>query len=173
MVPDIVCLAKALGGGVPCGAIGGTAEVMDAITAGTYEQVGTFNGNPLTMAAAKATLLEVLTPAAYAHFDELREELAAPRPPHPRAPPPARLRRARSAPRGRSCSRPTPIGNYRDFCRYDARYGHAHWLYQHNGGVFLPPWGKMEQWTLSVQHGPAEVELAATNLERFVRDLRP
>ncbi len=68
---------------------------------------------------------------------------------------------------------PTPICNYRDFCRYDARYGHAHWLYQHNGGVFLPPWGKMEQWTLSVQHGPTEVELAATNLERFVRDLRP
>ena len=32
VVPDIVCLAKALGGGVPCGAIGGTAEVMDAIT---------------------------------------------------------------------------------------------------------------------------------------------
>jgi glutamate-1-semialdehyde aminotransferase len=63
VVPDIVCLAKALGGGVPYGAIGGTAEVMDAITTGTYEQVGTFNGNPLTMAAAKATLFEVLTPA--------------------------------------------------------------------------------------------------------------
>ena len=52
--PDIVCLAKALGGGVPCGAIGGTAEVMEAIADGTYEQVGTFNGNPLTMAAARA-----------------------------------------------------------------------------------------------------------------------
>ena len=47
---------------------------------------------------------------------------------------------------------PVRIRDYRDFCRYDARYGHAHWLYQHNGGVFLPPWGKMEQWTLSVQH---------------------
>jgi glutamate-1-semialdehyde 2,1-aminomutase len=68
---------------------------------------------------------------------------------------------------------PTRIGDYRYFCRYDARYGHAHWLYQHNGGVFLPPWGKMEQWTFSVQHGAAEVELAATNLERFVRGLRP
>ena len=50
---------------------------------------------------------------------------------------------------------PVPIRDYRDFCRYDARYGHGHWLYQHDGGVFLPPWGKMEQWTLSVQHGPA------------------
>ena len=171
-MPDIVCLAKALGGGVPCGAIGGTAEVMDAITDGTYEQVGTFNGNPLTMAAAKATLLEVLTPAAYAHFDDLREELAAASATASTATTcPATS--APSAPRGRSCSRQRRIRNYRDFCRYDARYGHAHWLYQHNGGVFLPPWGKMEQWTLSVQHGPAEIELAATNLERFVRDLRP
>jgi glutamate-1-semialdehyde 2,1-aminomutase len=68
---------------------------------------------------------------------------------------------------------PVPIDDYRDFCRYEARYSHAHWLYQHNGGVFLPPWGKLEQWTSSVQHGAAEVELAATNLERFVRDLRP
>ena len=39
---------------------------------GRYEQVGTFNGNPLTMAAARATLLEVLTPDAYAWLDTLR-----------------------------------------------------------------------------------------------------
>ena len=34
----------------------------------------------------------------------------------------------------------------------DGRYGHAHWLVQHNRGAFLPPWGKVEQWLLSVQH---------------------
>ena len=39
------------------------------------------------------------------------------------------------------------------------------------GGVFLPPWGKMEQWTFSVQHGPDDVDRAASNLERFARDL--
>ena len=53
----------------------------------------------------------------------------------------------------------------------DDRYGHAHWLYQHNGGVFLPPWGKMEQWTLTVQHTPDDVTRVAENLERFARDL--
>ena len=170
VVPDIVCLAKALGGGVPCGAIGGTVEVMEAIVTGTYEQVGTFNGNPLTMAAAKAMLLEVLTPAAYAHVDALREQL---------------VERARHVlarhhlpgyvsvfgAKGAIVFSPTPIRDYRDFVRYDARYGHAHWLCQHNGGVFLPPWGKMEQWTLSVQHTDADVELATANLERFARDL--
>ena len=66
VTPDIVCLAKALGGGLPCGAIGGTEDLMGLIVDGSYDQVGTFNGNPLTMAAARATLLEVLTPDAYA-----------------------------------------------------------------------------------------------------------
>ena len=66
---------------------------------------------------------------------------------------------------------PERIRDYRDFCRYDARYGHAHWLYQHNGGVFLPPWGKMEQWTLTVQHTPDDVARVAQNLDRFARDL--
>ena len=47
VTPDIVCLAKALGGGVPCGAVGGTDEVMSAIADGRYDQVGTFNVNPL------------------------------------------------------------------------------------------------------------------------------
>ena len=67
---------------------------------------------------------------------------------------------------------PTPVRNYRDFLAIDDRWSHCHWLYQHNGGVFLPPWGKMEQWTLSVQHTAADLERAATNIERFARDLR-
>src|SRR6185295_12832692 len=65
ITPDIVCLAKALGGGLPCGAIGGTHEVMSAISDGRYDQVGTFNGNPMTMAAARAMLTEVLTDDAF------------------------------------------------------------------------------------------------------------
>jgi glutamate-1-semialdehyde 2,1-aminomutase len=170
VVPDIVCLAKALAGGVPCGAVGGSAEVMGVIADGSYEQVGTFNGNPLTMAAAKAMLLDVLTPAAYAWFDELREELVA------RA---EQTLRRHGVPgyvsafgaKGAIVFSPERIRDYRDFCRYDARYGHAHWLYQHNGGVFLPPWGKMEQWTLTVQHTPDDITRVAENLDRFLRDL--
>ncbi len=48
---------------------------MSAIADGRYEQVGTFNGNPLAMAATRATLTEVLTPEAYAHLDELAARL--------------------------------------------------------------------------------------------------
>ena len=69
--PDLVAFAKALGAGLPCGAIGGTEEAMRMVIAGELEQVGTFNGNPLTMAAAKVNLTEVLTKDAYARLDEI------------------------------------------------------------------------------------------------------
>ena len=48
---------------------------MSAIADGRYEQVGTFNGNPLAMAATRATLTDVLTPQAYAHLDQLATRL--------------------------------------------------------------------------------------------------
>ena len=59
----------------PCGAIGGSDEVMGWIAEGKIDQVGTFNGNPLTMAAMHATLTEILTPEAYTEFDRLAEIL--------------------------------------------------------------------------------------------------
>ncbi len=62
VVPDMVTLAKTLGGGLPAGAIGGSEEVMSRVEDGSVFQVGTYNGNPLTMAAARASLYEVLTP---------------------------------------------------------------------------------------------------------------
>ena len=49
---------------------------MSACRDGRYEQVGTFNGNPLAMAAARAASTEVLTPEAYAHLDEVHRALA-------------------------------------------------------------------------------------------------
>ena len=77
VTPDMVTLAKALGGGLPSGAIGGTEEVMRVVEDGTVYQVGTYNGNPLVMAAARANLLEVLTPEAYDHLDTLNERIVA------------------------------------------------------------------------------------------------
>ena len=59
-----------------------------------------------------------------------------------------------SGPRAASCSPRSPVRDYREFLAVDGSFSHAHWLVQHNGGVFLPPWGKSEQWTLSVQHEP-------------------
>ena len=75
--PDMVTLAKALGGGVPTGAIGGSEEVFTVVEDGSVYQVGTYNGNPLGMAAVRANLLEVLTPEAYAHLDHLNDRILA------------------------------------------------------------------------------------------------
>src|SRR3954454_4750123 len=61
--PDMVTLAKATCGGLPGGAIGMTEEAAHPVADGTVHQYGTFNGNPLVMAAAQATLTEVLTDA--------------------------------------------------------------------------------------------------------------
>ena len=62
VTPDMVTMAKALGGGLPSGAIGGTEEVMSVVEDHTVFQVGTYNGNPLAMAAVRANLEKVLTP---------------------------------------------------------------------------------------------------------------
>src|SRR5918995_1726748 len=56
--PDLVTLAKSIGGGFPVGAFGGRQEYMDLITAGKVLHLGTYNGNPLVMAAARATLAD-------------------------------------------------------------------------------------------------------------------
>src|SRR3984957_11471155 len=71
--PDLITLAKSVGGGVSVAAIGGTAEVMEHVANGGYEMVGTFNGNPLAMAATRAMLTEVATPQAYEKINDLRQ----------------------------------------------------------------------------------------------------
>src|SRR5688572_22958802 len=77
VVPDMVTLAKTLGGGLPSGAIGGTEEVFEVVESEKVYQVGTYNGNPLSMAAARASLLDVLTPESYEHLDALNERILA------------------------------------------------------------------------------------------------
>ena len=162
VTPDLICVAKALGGGLSTAAIGGSTEVMGLISRGEYEQVGTFNGNPLAMAAARAMLTEVLDDAAYAHLDALRDRMRdglqgvidrhdAP------------WRVVTAGAKGCVSFLPHPIRNFRDFRELDDRYGHAHWLVQHNRGAFLPPWGKVEQWLISVQHTEQDVDRFVAN----------
>jgi glutamate-1-semialdehyde 2,1-aminomutase len=165
VTPDIVCLAKALGGGVPCGAVGGTAEVMSAITDGRYDQVGTFNGNPLTMAAAKAVLTEVLTPDAYRAAEALGRQMfdAA-----------SAALTAHGQPcygvvhgfKGSVVFHDRPATNYREFLQIDTAVSHLHYLVQYNNGVFTAPWAKTESWTLSVMHSSSDGERFVANVDR-------
>jgi glutamate-1-semialdehyde 2,1-aminomutase len=170
VTPDLVTLAKALGGGISVAALGGTGEVMSLIADGTYEQVGTFNGNPLAMAAARATLGEVLDDTGYARLDALAARLRS------------RLEDVIAAAgtgwqvvtagaKGCITFTTQPVREYRDFLTIDDRLGQAHWLVQHNGGVFLPPWGKVEQWLISVQHEESDVDRFAANFATLVRQV--
>ncbi len=75
--PDLVAFGKVIGGGLPVGAFGGRAEVMDRIApAGPIYQAGTLSGNPMAMAAGTATL-EALEPRSYARLEELGARLQA------------------------------------------------------------------------------------------------
>jgi glutamate-1-semialdehyde 2,1-aminomutase len=170
VTPDIVCLAKAIGGGLASAAVGGTAELMQFVADGGYEMVGTFNGNPLAMAATRAMLFEVATEPAYRQIETLRRRTVA------------EFERIIAAngldahvvsagAKGCVVFRSGPVRNYRGFLEIDDRFNHVHWLYQHNGGVFLPPWGKVEQWLMSVQHTEDDIDRFITNFERFASAL--
>ena len=164
--PDIACLAKSLGGGLITGAVGGTAEVMEHVANDDYEMVGTFNGNPLSLCAARAMLYEVSTPDAYERLSTLRDSIdASLGAVIDRHELPAHV--VSIGAKGCATFSIDRVRNYRDFLCVDDRYNHAHWLMQHNGGVFLPPWGKTEQWLLSVQHTQADVDRFVENFSRF------
>ena len=75
--PDLTCLGKVIGGGVPVGAIGGPAALMDHLAPdGPVYQAGTLSGNPLAMAAGIATLDALAAPGVYATLEARAARLA-------------------------------------------------------------------------------------------------
>ena len=83
--PDLVALAKSIGGGLPIGAFGGTRECMDQITSGKVLHLGTYNGNPLCMAATKAVLAEICTQGRHPRRDRAERQVGRCVPGHHRA----------------------------------------------------------------------------------------
>ncbi len=75
VTPDLTCLGKVIGGGLPVGAFGGKKEIMDKVApVGNIYQAGTLSGNPLTMTSGYETLSQ-LTPESYEYFQELGDIL--------------------------------------------------------------------------------------------------
>jgi glutamate-1-semialdehyde 2,1-aminomutase len=170
VTPDLVCLAKSVGGGVAVAAIGGTDELMGHVAAGGYEMVGTFNGNPLAMAATRAMLTEVATEEAYRKIEGLRQRAVT------------GITSAiedyglngsvvTAGAKGCVVFAGQPVHDYRTFLAVDDSLSHAHWLFQHNGGVFLPPWGKIEQWLISVQHDEVDIDRLVANFRAFAAEV--
>jgi glutamate-1-semialdehyde 2,1-aminomutase len=170
VTPDIVTLAKATCGGLPGGAIGMTDELGAVIADGTVHQYGTFNGNPLVMAAARATLTEVLVPTAYERLERTNGEL---------------LRGCNEiieryqlpcyteglGAKGCVVFSPEPLREYRDYLtKVDDDLSTLAWLFHMNNGIFMTP-GVEEEWTLSLAHTDEHLHLYLNAFETFARSL--
>ena len=166
--PDLVCLAKAISGGLPAAAFGGRADLMRLIEQGV-SQMGTYNGNPLVSHVGLVTLREVLTPSAYQHFAKLGTRLATGcQQVIERYGIPAHI--IDLGAKGCVSYRPTPMENYRDFLETKLELFAASYPWLLNRGVFMTP-GDEEQWTLSVQHTEADVDVYISVFSDFCRAL--
>jgi glutamate-1-semialdehyde 2,1-aminomutase len=170
VTPDMVTLAKTLGGGLPAAAVGGSEEVMSVVEDGTVYQVGTYNGNPLAMAAARASLERVLTPDAYRHLDALNDRI---------------VRGCQAvvdryglpgyaiglAAKGCVTFSPARVVDYETFkANQDAELTELAWLYSMNRGIFMTP-GREEEWTLSVAHDDEAVDAYVAVFDELAREL--
>ena len=168
--PDLLTIAKTLGGGLPGAAIGGTVEAMAAVESGSVHQVGTYNGSPAVVAAARASLLEVLTPEAYAHFERLNERLLGGCT--------AVIERyglpgyaVGVGAKGCVTFSPERIVDYETFkAHQDVEVTELAWVYNLNRGIFMTP-GREEEWTLSVAHSGEDVDRYVAVFEEMASEL--
>ncbi len=167
--PDLVALAKSIGGGLPLGAFGGKQEYMDEITEGRVVHLGTYNGNPLCMAAASAVLGEICThdetqatiarnSALIAELDAIIKDAGLP------------AHTVQFGAKGCVTWSPEPIRNYRDYKATDFDLAFAQWIHGINRGILLPP-GLDEQWLISVMHEEKDAMRYADVFAEFVADL--
>ena len=192
--PDLFCLAKSIGGGIPIGAFGGKREVMAAIEtlegtpafrddatgigidrstipggATRVAHLGTFNGNPLSMTAGLVTLTKILTKDAYPGLHALADRLTAGSQAvidEHELPGYA----INVGPKGCVMFTPERVTNYRDFIGLDADLWAASFFFLANRGILLPP-GPDDQWTLSVQHSEADVDRYVDVFREFATEL--
>jgi glutamate-1-semialdehyde 2,1-aminomutase len=143
---------------------------MAQITSKSVTQVGTFNGNPLTMAAAEATLTKVLDAAAYARLEEAGNRmLAGCQEVCDRFGLPAYA--VGMSAKGCVMFATQPVTDYRTYTEYfDEDLNYLAWLYHMNHGVFMTPGGD-EQWTLSIAHSDAELDHYVAVFEQFAADV--
>jgi glutamate-1-semialdehyde 2,1-aminomutase len=167
--PDLVTLAKSIGGGFPIGAFGGKQEHMDLLTAGRVLHLGTYNGNPLVMAATKATLSVACTEAPTAAAIALNNRLvAACQDVIDEAGLPAHT--VAFGAKGCVTWRKERVRNYRDYKTSDFGLAFAQWIHGINRGVLLPP-GLDEQWLVSVMHEEADAMRYAHVFSEFAAEL--
>src|SRR5436309_2327413 len=155
--PDMICLAKSIGGGLPLGAFGASRTVMDLISQHKVFHGGTYNTNRVAMSAGLATFREVLTRENYAHVDKLSKKLTEGYR--------AIVKKSglqayvvSAGVNGALMLYPREIRNYRDWTKIDVDLWRHYWFGMVNRGVLAQPYWWDEQWTISVQHTEADVD---------------
>lgn len=170
VTPDLTCLGKVIGGGLPVGAFGGKAEIMEKIApSGPIYQAGTLSGNPLAMTAGYETLIQ-LTPETYKEFikkaDKLEEGLhnAAMKYEIPHT-----INRAGSM-IGIFLTNEKVI-NYDTAKTSDLELFAAYYREMANNGVFLPP-SQFEGLFLSTAHSDEDIEKTIKAVEKTFATIR-
>ncbi|MFM7598450.1 MAG: aspartate aminotransferase family protein [Actinomycetota bacterium] len=169
VAPDLVTLAKSIGGGLPLAAFGGRGEVMEVVVDGRMPHFGTYNGNPLVMAAA-AAVDQVCTQEALDRAEEVNDTaLAAADDIIARYSLPAHT--VGFGVKGAITWSATPVRNYRDYKRTDFGAAELSWLWGVNRGVLTPP-GLDEQWLVSLAHTPADMAVLTDEFAELAGALR-
>ena len=167
--PDLITLAKSIGGGLPLAAFGGRAEVMQAVVDNRMAHFGTYNGNPLVMAAAMAVdevctrealdSAEAINDGALQAIDGIITEFDLP------------AHTVGLGVKGAVTWSTTPVRNYRDYKRTDFEVAELSWLWGVNRGVLTPP-GLDEQWLVSLAHTSADMDLLVGTFRELAEALR-
>ena len=155
--PDIVTLAKSIGGGAPLGAFGAGRAIMDLISAHKIFHGGTYNANRISLSAGLAMFREVLTNENYLHVTRLCKRLTDGY--HAIiAKVDLQAYVASAGAIGALMLFPQKMLNYRDWLRLDRDLWRHYWFGMVNRGVLPQPYGYDEQWTISVQHTDADID---------------
>lgn len=166
--PDILCLGKSIGGGLPLAAFGASQSMMQWIADQKMYHAGTYNTNPLVMSAGLAMFREVLTREIYTHIDALEQQLLAGYTAAIQSSGLTAYADGAGA-NGALCLYPQRIRNYRDWYTHDNELWRHYWFGMVNRGIIPQPFYADEQWTISVQHTAQDIDL---HLAAF-RDLAP
>jgi glutamate-1-semialdehyde 2,1-aminomutase len=130
---------------------------MDAIAHHNVFHAGTYNTNPVVMAAGLAVFREVLTPKAYEQIDKLNNKLVEG---HKNIIKKTALTAYSigAGANGAMLLYSKPIRNYRDWMEIDVDLWRHYWFAMVNRGVMAQPYWWDEQWTISVQHTEADID---------------
>ena len=170
VAPDLTCLGKVVGGGLPAAAFGGRADLMDRLApAGDVYQAGTLSGNPLALAAGLKTLEILRRPGSYTRLEELGARLEAGlRAATAAAGVPATINRVGSMLTLFFCS--GPVRSYEEAKQADTERFGSFFRAMREGGVFLPP-SQFEAMFVSLAHSEGEVDQVVQRAEESLSRL--